>query len=128
PPDLTEADHELVSGQGQLYLGEPGGPEQPAQMRAGPPDGWMFTGTAAGYEHAPLTAAVGERVRIWVVTAGPTSGTSFHVVGSRFDTVYKEGSYLLRPDDDGGAQSLDLAPAQGGFVEPVFPEAGNYPR
>ena len=127
PPDLAEADHEYVLVQGELYLGEPGGPEQTAQIRAGQPDGWMFNGTAAGYEHAPLTADVGERVRIWVVTAGPTSGTSFHVVGSRFDTVYKEGSYLLRPDDDGGAQSLDLAPAQGGFVETVFPEAGNYP-
>ncbi|HIY41624.1 MAG TPA: nitrite reductase, partial [Candidatus Nocardiopsis merdipullorum] len=126
PPDLTEADHEYVLVQGELYLDEPGGPEQTAQIRAGQPDGWMFNGTAAGYEHAPLTADVGERVRIWVVAAGPTSGTSFHVVGSRFDTVYKEGAYLLRPDD-GGAQSLDLAPAQGGFVETVFPEAGNYP-
>ena len=87
----------------------------------------MFNGTAAGYEHAPLTADVGERVRIWVVTAGPTGGTSFHVVGSQFDTVYKEGVHLLRPEDDGGAQSLDLAPAQGGFVETVFPEAGHYP-
>lgn len=48
-------------------------------------------------------------------------------LGSRFDTVYKEGAYLLRPDDDGGSQSLDLAPAQGGFVETTFPEEGSYP-
>src|SRR5699024_8167631 len=122
PTELTEADHEYVLLQADLCLHEPGVPEQTARIRATQPDGWRFNGTAAGYEHAPLTADVGERVRIWVVTAGPTSGTSFHVVGSRFDTVYKEGAYLLRPDD-GGAQSLDLAPAQGGFVETVFPEA-----
>jgi nitrite reductase (NO-forming) len=42
--------------------------------------------------------------------------------------VYKEGAYLLRPGAGrGGAQSLDLAPAQGGFVETVFPAAGHYP-
>src|SRR5699024_12840052 len=81
----------------------------------------------AAYQQPPLTADVGDGVRFWVVTGGPTSGTSLHVVGSRFDTGYKEGSYLLRPDDEGRAQSLDLAPAQGGFVETVFPEAGNYP-
>jgi nitrite reductase (NO-forming) len=62
-----------------------------------------------------------------VVAAGPASGTAFHIVGTRFDTVYKEGAYLLRPDDPGGAQALDLAPAQGGFVETVFPEPGRYP-
>ena len=38
----------------------------------------------------------GERVRIWLLAAGPSKGMSFHVVGSQFDTVYKEGGYLLR--------------------------------
>lgn len=127
PPDLAEVDREYVLVQGELYLGEPGGAEQSARIREGRPDGWMFNGTAGGYEHAPLPAKVGERVRVWVVTAGPTSGTSFHVVGAFFDTVYKEGAYLLRPDDGGGAQALDLGVAQGGFVETVFGEAGHYP-
>ncbi|MDA8368681.1 MAG: multicopper oxidase domain-containing protein [Nocardiopsaceae bacterium] len=127
PPDLEPVDREYVLVQGELYLGEPGSEAQVDAMRAAAPDAWMFNGTAAGYDHAPLTATPGERVRIWVVAAGPTSGTSFHIVGAQFDTVYKEGAYLLRPDDDGGAQALDLAPAQGGFVETVFPEAGTYP-
>ena len=127
PPDLAEVDREYVLVQGELYLGEPGGAEQSARIRDGRPHGWMFNGTAAGYEHAPLPAKVGERVRVWVVTAGPTSGTSFHVVGTFFDTVYKEGAYLLRPGEDGGAQALDLGVAQGGFVETVFPQAGHYP-
>lgn len=46
--------------------------------------------------------------------------------GTVFDTVYKEGAYLLTPEHPGGAQVLDLAPAQGGFVETTFPGAGHY--
>ncbi|AAZ56827.1 hypothetical protein JCM3263A_18330 [Thermobifida fusca] len=127
PPDLEPVDREYLLVQGELYLGEPGSADQVARMRAGEPDAWVFNGVAAGYAHAPLTAEVGERVRIWVVAAGPTSGTSFHIVGAQFDTVYKEGAYLVRRGDAGGAQALDLAVAQGGFVETVFPEAGSYP-
>ncbi|WP_240777902.1 multicopper oxidase domain-containing protein [Nonomuraea basaltis] len=127
PPDLPKVDREYLLVQGELYLGEPGADAQVAKIRQGDPDGRMFNGTAAGYDHAPLQAKAGERVRIWAVAAGPSSGTALHVVGAPFDTVYKEGAYLLRADEAGGAQVLDLAPAQGGFAELVFPEAGTYP-
>lgn len=127
PPDLAAVDREYLLVQGELHLGEPGGEEQAAGLAAGEPDAWVFNGAAGGYDHAPLAAAAGERVRVWVVAAGPSSGTAFHIVGARFDTVYKEGVRLLGPEDPGGAQVLDLAPAQGGFVETVFPEAGTYP-
>ncbi|GIH69949.1 multicopper oxidase domain-containing protein [Sphaerimonospora thailandensis] len=127
PPKLAKVDREYVLVQGELYLGQPGSTAQVAKMHDGRPDAWMFNGTAAGYDHAPLTARPGERVRVWVVAAGPASGTAFHIVGAQFDTVYKEGAYLLRPGDGGGSQVLDLAAAQGGFVETVFPEPGHYP-
>ena len=67
-------------------------------------------------------------MRLWVLAAGPSRGISFHVVGGVFDTVFKEGAYLLRPGDGegGGAQALDLAAAQGWFVELVFDEPGTY--
>ncbi|WP_182906451.1 multicopper oxidase domain-containing protein [Microbispora sp. H13382] len=128
PPNLAPVDREYVLVQGELYLGQPGGTEQVSKMRDGRPDAWMFNGTAAGYDHAPMTARPGERVRVWVVAAGPASGTAFHIVGAQFDTVYKEGAYLLRPGQgDGASQVLDLAAAQGGFVETAFPEPGHYP-
>ncbi|MGV9325094.1 multicopper oxidase domain-containing protein [Streptosporangium sandarakinum] len=127
PPDLPKVDREYLLVQGELYLGEPGGRAQVAKIRQGDPDGWMFNGTAAGYDHAPLRAEAGERVRIWAVSAGPSSGTALHVVGVPFDTVYQEGAYRLRAEDPGGAQVLGLAPAQGGFAELVFPERGTYP-
>jgi nitrite reductase (NO-forming) len=68
----------------------------------------------------------GDRARFWVVAAGPSDGIAFHIVGTVFDTVYKEGAYLLEPNQAGGSQVLDLATAQGGFVETTFPEAGHY--
>jgi nitrite reductase (NO-forming) len=62
-----------------------------------------------------------------LLDAGPNRDSSFHIVGGQFDTVYREGQWLLLPDDPGGAQILDLAPGSGGFVELTFPEAGHYP-
>ncbi|QKW38335.1 multicopper oxidase domain-containing protein [Actinomadura sp. NAK00032] len=127
PPNLPAVDREYVLVQGELYLGAPGSEGQVAKMREGRPDAWMFNGAAAGYDHAPLTARTGDRVRVWVVDAGPSSSTAFHIVGAQFDTLYKEGAYRLRKGDPGGAQILDLAAGQGGFVETVVPEAGHYP-
>ncbi|GLZ15736.1 multicopper oxidase [Actinomadura sp. NBRC 104425] len=127
PPDLPRVDREYILVQGELYTGQIGDTARSARLRRGDADAWMFNGTAAGYDHAPLTARTGERVRFWVVAAGPSSGTAFHIIGTRFDTVYKEGAYLLRPGRGrGGAQVLDLAAAQGGFIETAFPEPGRY--
>jgi nitrite reductase (NO-forming) len=68
------------------------------------------------------------RIRAWVLDAGPSESTSFHVIGSIFDTVYREGHYELRPDaTHGGAQALDLHAAQGGFVEFTLERQGTYP-
>jgi nitrite reductase (NO-forming) len=93
----------------------------------------VFNGIANQYVARPLVAKVGERVRFWVLAAGPNRGSSFHVVGTQFDTVWSEGAYLLRHgvgpmgDTGGGSQVLDLAAAQGGFVELTAPEPGHYP-
>ncbi|MBC7274088.1 MAG: multicopper oxidase domain-containing protein [Streptomyces sp.] len=126
PPDLPKVDHEYVLVSSELYLGTPGSTAQVTKMREGTPDAWAFNGIAAQYGKAPLKVRAGERARFWVVAAGPTDGVAFHVVGTVFDTVYKEGAYSLKPGRPGGAQVLDLAPAQGGFVETTFPEAGHY--
>ncbi|MFP8939989.1 multicopper oxidase domain-containing protein [Streptomyces fenghuangensis] len=127
PPGLPEVDREYLLVTSQLYLGAVGGEGRVARMRANRPDAWAFNGVAGQYAREPLTARAGERVRFWVVAAGPGDGAAFHVVGAVFDSVYREGVHRLRPEDPGGSQVLGLAPAQGGFVEAVFPEAGRYP-
>src|SRR5690606_8193053 len=127
PPDLAPVDREYVLVQSELYLGEPGGFGDLAKMQAERPDAVVFNGYVAQYAHRPLEAGTGERVRVFVLNAGPNRGTAFHVIGTVFDTVYREGAWQLRRSDTGGAQVLDLPPAGGGFVEMVFPEAGTYP-
>lgn len=127
PPDLPAVHREYVLVQSELYLGPPGEPGDLAKMQAERPDAVVFNGYVAQYTHRPLTARVGERVRIWLLNAGPNRPSAFHVVGVQFDTVYREGRWELRHDDSGAAQVLHLVPAAGGFVETVFPEAGTYP-
>ncbi|WP_149182810.1 multicopper oxidase domain-containing protein [Streptomyces sp. TRM49041] len=127
PPGLPKVDHEYVLVSSELYLGTPGSTAQVTKMREGAPDAWVFNGVAGQYTQQPLKVKAGERARFWVVAAGPGDGIAFHVVGTVFDTVYKEGAHLLKPGQPGGSQVLDLAPAQGGFVETTFPGAGHYP-
>ncbi|MGW2522601.1 multicopper oxidase domain-containing protein [Streptomyces sp. NPDC001617] len=126
PPGLAKVDHEYVLVSSALYLGRPGSTAQVAKMRQDTPDAWVFNGIAAQYAQRPLKVKAGQRARFWVVAAGPSDGIAFHIVGTVFDTVYKEGAYLLKPGDPGGSQVLDLAVAQGGFVETTFPAAGHY--
>jgi nitrite reductase (NO-forming) len=126
PPGLPAVDRSYLLVQSELYLGPDGGTVDADKVDAERPDAVVFNGYANQYDHRPLTARVGERVRVWVLDAGPNRATSFHVVGGQFDAAYAEGDYLLR-GGAGGAQSLALQPAQGGFVELTFPEAGRYP-
>ncbi|GEL20803.1 multicopper oxidase domain-containing protein [Pseudonocardia asaccharolytica] len=128
PPNLPPVDHSYVLVQSELYLGPQHGTVDVNALQAEKPDAVVFNGYANQYDHRPLTARVGERVRIWVLAAGPNRAAAFHIVGGQFDTVYAEGAYQLRPDGGaGGSQTLGLVPSQGGFVELVFPEAGHYP-
>jgi nitrite reductase (NO-forming) len=63
-----------------------------------------------------------------LLDAGPSENSAFHIVGTIWDTVFKEGTYLLQPDArQGGSQVLDLQPAQGGFVEFTLAQKGYYP-
>jgi nitrite reductase (NO-forming) len=128
PPGLDPVDHEYVMVASELYVGTRDGGADPARLRANAWDAAMFNGYPDQYVHAPLTAKVGDRVRWWVVAAGPVEGTAFHIVGTQFDTVFSEGAYLLRRGnaEHGAAQVLDLSPAQGGFVEQTFTEPGHY--
>ena len=137
PEGLPAVDHDYLVIQSEVYLDGDGRTEvrevDAGAAGANAPDAVVFNGVAGQYGARPLTAKVGERVRFWVLAAGPNRGTAFHVVGSRFDTVWSEGRYLLdhgrgtAGGADGGSQVLGLAVAQGGFVELTLTEAGRYP-
>jgi len=130
PPGLAAVDREYLVVQSELYLGAQGGEVDALKVAAQTPDLVVFNGYANQYAARPLTARVGETVRVWVLDAGPNVGSAFHVVGGQFHTVYKEGDYVLKDGGStgtGGSQVLDLAAAQGGFVELTFGQAGHYP-
>jgi nitrite reductase (NO-forming) len=130
PPGLADVDREYLVVQSELYLGPQGGEVDALKVRAQDPDLVVFNGYANQYAARPLAAMAGETVRIWVLAAGPNLGSAFHVVGGQFHTVFKEGDYLLKDGGSsgtGGAQVLDLAAAQGGFVELTLDQAGDYP-
>jgi nitrite reductase (NO-forming) len=129
PPDLAPVDREYLLISSELYLGPQDGTADMAKIQAKQPDAYVFNGYVNQYDADPLTAHVGDRVRIWVLDAGPNEPLAFHVVGNQFDTVFLEGHYQLRPGnaESGGSQTLALAPSQGGFVEMTMPAAGHYP-
>jgi nitrite reductase (NO-forming) len=127
PRGLPHVDRSYVLVQSELYLGPQGGSTDMDKIQAEKPDAVVFNGYVNQYDARPLVARAGERVRVWVVDAGPDRPTAFHVVGAQFDTTYAEGAYLLRRSPHSGSQALALAPSQGGFVELTFPEPGRYP-
>jgi nitrite reductase (NO-forming) len=93
-------------------------------MRTQDPTFAAFNGRAFRYRDRPISVAVGEPQRVYVVAAGPTLGSDFHVVGEIFDTVQPDGN----PANAMLGVSTYGVPAGGGAVfELTFDEAGSYP-
>ncbi len=128
PPILPPVSEELVMVQSELYFGPPGRSGDYSAMLAGRASAVVFNGYADGYAFSPIHVPAGKPIRIWVLDAGPSDDTSFHVIGAQFGTVFKEGAYLLQPGSptEGASQALDLMPGQGGFVELTLPTPGRY--
>jgi nitrite reductase (NO-forming) len=128
PPNLPAVDEEFFVTQSELYLGPQGQPGDLTKMVNEQWDAVVFNGYFNQYKFSPIKVLPGKRYRMWVLNDGPSENSAFHIVGTIFDTVYKEGAYLLRPNaTHGGSQALDLQPSQGGFVEFTFAEDGLYP-
>ena len=126
---LPPVDKELALVQSEWYLGAQGQPVDYAKANAAAPapDFQVFNGVANQYKDNPIQVTTGKRIRAFVLNVGPNVGTSFHVVGTIFDTVIREGVALDRDNAGGyGSQAVDLAPAQGAIVEFQTAEDGMY--
>jgi nitrite reductase (NO-forming) len=88
------------------------------------PDYVVFNGREAEYANHPITVRVGERLRIYVVNAGPNRFSAFHVVGAIFDKVYLDGS-LAHPLE--GVQTVTVPVGGSAIFEARLVEAGTYP-
>jgi nitrite reductase (NO-forming) len=127
---LPKVDHEVALVQSEWYLGPQKQPVdyEKANAAAPAPDFVVFNGIANQYKDNPIMVGTKSRVRAFVLDAGPNVDSSYHVVGTVFDTVIKEGIVLARGNAGGwGSQAVDLAPAQGAIIEFSPQEDGMYP-
>ena len=127
---LPPVDNEFALVQSEWYLGPQGEVTDLTKASAAAPEpGFVvFNGVANQYADNPIQVPVGETVRVFVLNAGPNVGSSFHVVGTIFHDVIKEGIHLEEGNEGNWAsQAVDLSPAQGAIVEMRFDEAGLYP-
>jgi nitrite reductase (NO-forming) len=127
---LPKVDREYAFVQSEWYLGAQGAPSDYAKANstAAAPDFVVFNGIANQYKEEPIEVPAKGRIRVFVLDAGPNTDSSFHVVGTIFDQVTKEGVQLLRGNEGGwGSQAVDLSPAQGAIVEFSPQEPGLYP-
>ena len=96
----------------------------PTKLDSGIPDYVVFNGYVNQYKTAPLTAKAGQRVRIFIVNAGPTLFSAFHVIGAIFSDTYADGNPANHMV---GNQTVTIPPGGGMVVELTIPQAGLYP-
>ena len=116
----TDVDRELVLVQSEFYAktdsAKRTAPDWNAAM-AKQASHVVFNGRAFQYKDHPIKVEEGERVRMFVVNAGPTFRSDFHIVGAIFDRVYPDGN----PDNVLERVQTYTVPAGGGAVfETVF--------
>jgi nitrite reductase (NO-forming) len=126
---LPEADREYVLVASEWYL-DGDGVRAPASLsmakaRGMTPDWTTFNGYANQYVTHPLTAKPGETVRFWVVAAGPSLDTAFHVVGTIFDRAWPNANVTGEPQR--GVQTVAVPAGGGGVFDVKIDEPGLYP-
>ena len=125
---LPKVDHSYVLVASEWYLSGTGS-KTPYTLdfnkaRTRQPDFVTWNGYAAQYKDHPLTARPGQTVRFYVVAAGPSFDTDFHVVGTVLHRVYLDGTTTDILHDT----QTQLVPAGGGMIFDVaFHQAGIYP-
>ena len=112
---------DLMITQQEYYLGEPGKQADMNKMAAKTPDVIAFNGYANQYADGPIVVKKGERIRLWVLNAGPSNWSAFHVIGTVFDKAVTDNGIANH------VQTVNLAPSQGGYVEFTLDEEGTYP-
>lgn len=119
---LPKVDREFYVMQGDLYTEPVFGTsgklsDSITKLMNETPEYFVFNGAVGGLTTAhPLTAKVGETVRIYFGNGGPNATSSFHIIGEIFDQVYELGSLTATPLTNvqtvtvppGGATVVDL--------------------
>ncbi len=125
---LPHADNQYVLVAGEWYMNGDG-TKEPASLdmlkaRHQQPDYVTWNGYAGQYVKEPLTAKPGETTRFWVVAAGPSFDTAFHIVGTILDRAWVDGdmTQYLR-----GVQTVNVPAGGGGVFDVKIDDPGLYP-
>jgi hypothetical protein len=122
---LPPVDREICVIQNELYLEKDPDPDDDGTElilnydAAGKenPSHFMFNGKVGGQGFdKPIMVNADERIRIFMGNAGPNSVSSFHIVGTIFDKVYRDGDLVSPPQrcvqtvlvPAGGATCLEI--------------------
>jgi nitrite reductase (NO-forming) len=129
PANMPKADREYVLVSSEWYLNAPGLGKAAAldvtkatQMT---PDWVTWNGYAGQYKTHPLTASPGETVRFWVVDAGPSLNTEFHVVGTVLSRAWVNADLIDAPQH--GIQTAIVPAGGGGVFDVKIDQPGIYP-
>jgi nitrite reductase (NO-forming) len=126
---LPAVDNEYVLVASEWYLNGDGIKEPAsldmAKARAMTPDWTTFNGYANQYVNHPLTAKPGETTRFYVVAAGPTLDTNFHVVGGLLDRAWANADMTSPPQI--GVQTVVVPAGGGGVFDVKIDDEGLYP-
>jgi nitrite reductase (NO-forming) len=120
---LPEVDHEWYVVQSEFYAEQKTAGHLTFSFQKGlseRPDYVFWNGRFGALmgENA-LHAKPGERIRLYIGNAGPNLVSSFHVIGTMFDSVYREGDLISPPAH--GIQTT-LVPAGGSTVVEFTPQ------
>jgi nitrite reductase (NO-forming) len=129
PKNMPPAQKEYVLVSSEWYLSSPGTAQAAGldvtKAEHMTPDWVTFNGYAAQYKTHPLTASPGDTVRFWVVDAGPSLNTEFHVVGTILKRAWINADMVDAPQHD--IQTAVVPAGGGGVFDVTIPNAGIYP-
>ena len=129
PKTMPRADRQYVLVSSEWYLNAPGD-KAPASLDLSKaeqmtPDWVTWNGYAHQYKEHPLAADPGQTVRFWVVDAGPSLNTEFHVVGTVFSRAWLNADLIDAPQH--GIQTAIVPAGGGGVFDVRIPKPGIYP-
>jgi nitrite reductase (NO-forming) len=129
PAGMPKADREYVLVSNEWYLNG-AGDRKPASLdlvkaEQMTPDWVTWNGYAAQYKTHPLTAMPGQTVRFWVVDAGPSLNTEFHVVGTLLNRAWVNADLRDAPQHD--IQTAVVPAGGGGVFDVQIDKPGIYP-
>ena len=129
PNLLPPVHHAYVLVSGEWYLNAPGN-KKPASLdmvkaHQMTPDWVTWNGYAAQYVKHPLTAHPGHTVRFYVVDAGPSIDTDFHVVGTVLERAWLDAAVTDPPLHN--IQTATVPAGGGGIFDVNITKPGLYP-